>query len=65
MQYHVSTLCDYRGFGFVKFEDPNAVDKVLQHPIHALDNKTVGILLRVIILSSCYQRYKCGFVVFL
>ena len=43
----VCILCYYariymcRGFGFVKFEDPGTVDKVVQHPIHMVDNKTV------------------------
>ena len=34
-----------RGFGFVKFEDPSAVDKVLQRPTHMLDNKTVCVVM--------------------
>ena len=30
-----------RGFGFVTFSDPSAVDKVLKYPIHQLDGKII------------------------
>ena len=30
-----------RGFGFVTFSDPTAVDKVLKYPIHQLDGKII------------------------
>ena len=34
--------CMCRGFGFVKFEDPTAVDRVMQANEHMLDGKAVG-----------------------
>ncbi|XP_055548734.1 RNA-binding protein Musashi homolog 1 isoform X5 [Wyeomyia smithii] len=30
-----------RGFGFITFQEPNSVDKVLQVPIHTLDGKKI------------------------
>jgi heterogeneous nuclear ribonucleoprotein A2/B1 len=30
-----------RGFGFVKFEDPAAVERVVAVPVHTLDSKTI------------------------
>ena len=35
-------LASSRGFGFVTFSDPNAVDKVLAHGTHDLDGKKVS-----------------------
>jgi hypothetical protein len=33
---------DFRGFGFVTFSDPAAVDKVLAQGTHELDGKKVN-----------------------
>ena len=35
------TVCVYRGFGFVIYKDPTAVDKVLSGGPHQLDSKIV------------------------
>ena len=35
---HVTTC---RGFGFIKFADPQSVDKVLSSPTHVIDEKKV------------------------
>ena len=57
MIYH---FCDFyfRGFGFVTFSDPNAVDKVLANGTHELDGKKV----REYSNSNCYnQNYRLQF----
>ena len=48
----------FRGFGFVTFSDPNAVDKVLANGTHELDGKKV----REYSNSNCYnQNYRLQF----
>jgi RNA recognition motif-containing protein len=37
-----------RGFGFVRFADPQDVEKVIQHPVHMLDSKKIDPKLAVL-----------------
>lgn len=52
----------HRGFGFITFDDPSSVDKVLAHGTHELDGKKVSIkmfFIRISFLFNCRCQRCC------
>lgn len=51
-------MSHFRGFGFITFDDPGSVDKVLAQGTHELDGKKVSIKIYCLLSSEKREKYE-------